>query len=378
MLADIAAAQLEDWFRDRYFDAAVDISCSGLPPCSLGELRRLLGLEWKELDAVVFRDSPSLGGERLRRAVAERFAGGQVQRVMATNGSSEAIFLALAALVHPGDEVVVLRPAYQSLYSIAEALDARLRFWDLPAHDDFRPDLRQLADMLRRGTRVVVVNFPHNPTGATLAADQYRDLVELVAAHGCYLLWDAAFAELTHDAPPLPEPALELERCVSTGTLSKTYGLPGLRAGWCIAPPALLSEMVRIRDYLTLNVSPLVEVIAAAVLERADVLLRRHLDLARAGRSVLVDWADAHPDLVSLPLPKGGVTGFPALLGYEDTAQLAARLSDRHGVLVVPGGCFGHPDRLRIGFGVAADELRGGLQVLDELVVGAGARSWTS
>ncbi|MFI0483505.1 capreomycidine synthase [Actinomadura sp. 9N215] len=360
-LRGIEPALLEDWLRDRYFTAKIDISCSGVREYSLGELLRLTDLDHPALEGVEFRDAPSLGGERPRAAVANRYAPGRADRVMMTNGSSEGIFLALAALIRPGDEVIVPRPAYQSLTSIAAALGARLRVWELPAGDGFAADLDRLTALMSPATRIVVANFPHNPTGTTLGRDEYERLVELVARHGCHLFWDGAFAELAHDAPALPDPVNDLERCVSFGTLSKAFGFPGLRAGWCFAPPELLTEMVRIRDYLTLALSPLNEALAAAVIEHADAVIGPRLAEARQGREILLAWARDNGDVVSLPPPRGGVTAFPKIIGLDDVTALCADLATHAGVLVVPGACFTHPDRMRIGYAVQDDHLRSGL-----------------
>jgi capreomycidine synthase len=365
-LGGVAPARLEDWFRQRYFSAQVDISSSGVENYTLGTLRQLLGLSSADLDRIAFRDSPSTGCADLVAAIAQRLAPGRDDQVMVTHGSSEAIFLALSAVVRPGDEVIVAEPAYQSLSSIAEALGARLVPWRLSAADDFAPRVERLRPLLTRATRVVAVNFPHNPTGVTLDTSQYAELTGLLAGHPAYLLWDASMAELTYDRIPLPDPGRELERSISTGTLSKAYGLPGLRVGWCIAPRDVLTSMVRMRDYTSISTSPLSEFIATAVLRQADAVLGPRLAQAAANRRVLLDWAAANPAAVSLPAPQGGVAAFPRMLGTADTWELCAELADRHGVLAVPGSCFGHPDRIRIGFGGPADELAAGLAALTD------------
>ncbi|MFD4748849.1 capreomycidine synthase [Streptomyces rubiginosohelvolus] len=363
-LHGIAPALLEDWLRERYFSARYDISSSGLAPCTLGELRDTLGLDSSELDAIPFRDSPSTGSARLREAIAGRYAPGRADQVMATHGASESLFLAISALVRPGDEIITLRPVYQSLSSIAEALGARLRIWELRASDDFVPDLDLLRARLTPRTRAIVVNFPHNPTGATLTRGQYDVLLDLVEEHGCHLLWDASFAELSHDADPLPEPTDRLARALSFSTLSKSYGLPGLRVGWCIAPPDLIPDMVRLRDYLTISTSPHSEHLGAVVLEQAEKVLAPHRAHVAGNRRLLLEWAQRHRDVIGLPVPRGGVTAFPELTGIPDTTAFCHDLEADDGVLVVPGDCFGHPRRVRVGFGGPTDELAAGLDLL--------------
>jgi capreomycidine synthase len=374
-IGDIEPALLEDWLRERYFTARIDISSSGVENYSLGDLRRMLAISTGELDDLVFRDSPSLGAEGLRHAVADRFAPGAADRVMITHGSSEGLFLALSAVVRPGDEVVVLSPVYQSLSSIPAALGATLRVWELRPEDDFKPDVGLLRKVLTPRTRAVVVNFPHNPTGTMVDPDSYAELLELVDAADCYLFWDSAFGELVYDRPPLPDPCLALDRCVSFGTLSKAYGLPGMRVGWCVAPPALLAEMIRLRDYVTLSTSPLIELIATAVLRRADEILAPRLATARANRTLLIEWAARHPDLVSLPVPAGGVCAFPGFPNCPDVPAVCDALLAEHGVLVVPGTCFGQPDRMRIGFGGPAGELAAGLARVADTVAAGSARA---
>ncbi|WP_430477764.1 capreomycidine synthase [Streptomyces sp. P11-1] len=370
----LPAAPLEDWLRERYFQAETDISSSGVHNYTLGELRALdpALLDPAELDRLMFRDGPSLGDERLRAAVAARTRPGPGHEVMTTHGSTEALFLAFGALVRPGDEVVVPGPAYHSLWAPAAAAGAVLRTWQLRPENDFVPDLADLRAVLSERTRLVVVNFPHNPTGACVDAQGRAELIELVAESGATLLWDGAFTDLVHDLEPPADPSQDLDRSLSFGTLSKAYGLPGLRVGWCVVPRELLPELVRIRDYLTLSLSPLVERIATVAVEHADALIAPRLAEARRNRKLLLEWASASGGAVECPAPRGGVTAFPRFAAHADTGELCERLLSVHGVLAVPGRVFGHPDRIRIGFSSPPEELERGLAAItEELARGA-------
>jgi capreomycidine synthase len=364
----VPRAALEDWLRDSYFDAEVDISSSGVAPYSVAEFRAITGLELAELDALAFRDSRSLGDPRLRAAIAGRWGDGDPERVMAANGSSEALFLVLSTLLRPGDEVVVQEPAYHSLVSIAGAMGCQVRAWPLRFEDGFRPDLDELEALLSGRTRMVVVNFPHNPTGVSLDADAAARLVDLVAGTGAYLLWDAAFADLSYDRPPLPDASTRYERAITFGTLSKAFGLPGLRVGWCFAPPDVLDGCVQLRDYTTLALSPVVELFALHAVRHADVLLAPRLAQARESRDVLREWVHGHDDRVAWVRPDGGVTAFPLLRGVPDVERFCDRLMGEHRVLLVPGTCFGRPGHVRLGFGVRPDELSAGLDAVSRLL----------
>jgi capreomycidine synthase len=361
---DFSPALLEDWMRQWYFDTDFDIGSSGVEDFSLAELRSLLRISSGDLDRIVFRDSTSWGSRELRRAVAARWGNGDADWVMATHGASEAIYLAISTLLEPGDEIVALQPVYHSHTSIARTLGCTVRPWRLPPHRAFAPQLADLAGLVTERTRLITVNFPHNPTGVTLSPQQQTDLLGIAAGAGAYLLWDAAFADLVYGGPPLPDPTTTYPRAVSVGTLSKAYGLPGLRFGWCIADPALLERMVRLRDRMTLHLSPLVEFLAGRVAENADLVLAGRLTRAGRNRAEVLRWAADSGDLVELAAPAGGVTTFPRLTGLADTEPLCRRLARRDRTLLVPGNCFGHPDRVRLGFGGPSAGLAAGLSAL--------------
>ncbi|HEX2091624.1 MAG TPA: capreomycidine synthase [Longimicrobiaceae bacterium] len=361
-------ALLENWMRRYYFDTDIDIGSSGVDDYSMVDLRRLLGITEADFDRIVFHDSMTLGGDGLRRALADRWLGGDTTRVMATHGSSEANFLLDHALLRPGDEVVVLDPCYPQLREIAGALGCALKTWPLRPENAFAPDMDEAKRLITSRTRMVVVNFPHNPTGASVTPEEQDALIAACAAVGAYLVWDNAFAELTYDAPPLPEPVLKYERAVSMGTFSKAYGLPGLRVGWCFASPEVLEKLIRVRDYVTLHLSPLVEMIAERAIDRADRLLDERVGLARRNRSVLAAWVEEHRDIVEWTPPAGGVTAFPRLVSVPDVEEFCHRLAREHRVLLVPGNCFGHPEHVRLGFGRSTEALEAGLSRLSQLL----------
>ncbi|MEW1632097.1 capreomycidine synthase [Streptomyces sp. NPDC089173] len=361
-------APLEDWMRDFYFDTSIDLGSSGVQCWSLAELRDLTGITHHDLDTLWLDDSPSYGGPGLRTALARRFGDGDRERAMATHGSTEAIFLVMNALLSPGDEVVVIDPGYHSLWSIAESIGCRLKHWRLRPEDGFVPDLDALRAQITPRTRMVVVNLPNNPTGATLPADRFDAFLSLVADNGAYLVWDGAFSELTHGAPPLPDPSLSYDRCLSLGTMSKCYGLPGTRVGWCLGAPDLLARFLPLRDALTICLSPLTEFLAERAIVHADRLLAVRAPQTARNLRTLTAWAQEHADLVSWTPPGGGCTAFPAFTGVSDTEELCRTLGRDHDVLLVPGTGFGHPDRVRLGFGGAEAELTEGLDRLGRVL----------
>ena len=361
---EVVPAHLEYWMRAYYFDTELDLSSSGVAPFSFGELRQLFNITPDDLDRIEMHDSRTLGDPELREAIGNRWANGNTARVMATNGSSEANYLVMHSLLEPGDEVVVLDPSYQQLFSIAETIGCKLKRWRLRFENSFRPDMSEARDLIGPQTRMIVANFPHNPTGASLTPAEMNELIELAASAGAYLVWDAAFAEISYDDIVLPDPADRYDRSITLGTLSKAYGLPGLRVGWCLAAPDVLERLIRLRDYTTLHLSPLVEYVATRAIENGDLLLKPRLAQARHNLQLLLPWVDSHSEFVSMVRPQGGVCVFMRLHNVDDVEDFCQELAHEHSVLLVPGTSFGYANHVRLGFGCTTAGLTEGLSRL--------------
>lgn len=352
---------LESWYRTELPKARFDISSSGVQPYSFADFRRIVELDMDEVDALLLQDSVSFGASALRRAISDRYAPGKSDHVMVTHGSSESIALTLSTLLEPGWRVVVADPIYHALRTYAELKGCEVvRFPIAPmCGADWRVAFESKIDSR---TRAVIVNFPHNPTGMTPSADALRYLAVSCQKIGAILFWDGAMEELFFDANfGRHEPHLT-EQVVRLGTLSKAFGLPGLRVGWCIASPPLLNRMLAMKDRTTLFLSPLIELLATRAIEHADKLIRPRLIRARRNLTLIDQWVNEHNNLVNWITPQGGVCGLLTILGWKDTELFCKRLVDTTGVLLVPGSAFELPQAVRIGYGGDTDELREGLQ----------------
>lgn len=367
---DIPVAKLEEWMRRYYHAVEHDVGSSGVRDLTTAELAALCEIDLTGLSGMILHDSESFGGPGLREALARRWTGGDPAPVMVTHGSSEAIYLVMHLVPEPGDEIVVVDPAYQQLYDIAAWRGCRLTRWPLRQENDFRPDFTQLRRLTRNRPRMIVVNFPHNPTGVTITPAEQDELVAIAEQSGSWLVWDNAFGELTYPAPPLPLPLSRYERCICFGTLSKSYGLAGLRVGWCLAPPPLLARMARLRDYIALYVSPVLEFFAEHAVRNADRIVALQHRHAERNRGTLLDWSASMADQVRVVPPQGGVSAFVEFPSVPDVRQMCRVLAEEHRVLLVPGDCFGERfgDFARLGFGGTAEELQAGLAAISRLV----------
>ncbi|GGU46581.1 capreomycidine synthase [Streptomyces lavendofoliae] len=366
---------LEEWYRRHLGPDIHDISSSGVHPYTFAEIRERCGITAGELDAVVMDDSVSQGGAGIRQAIADRYAGGDADRVLVTHGSSEAIALTLGTLLGTGDRVVVQEGIYHSLGHYPRAAGCELAELPAAAVREGGIDEDVLEGLVTPGTTAVIVNFPHNPSGATLSPQGLKALTERTAAAGATLVWDAATAEIAHRWDVLPDPAATPGDTISYGTFSKTFGLPGLRVGWAIAPPELIEAVFPLRDRTTLFLSPLVELIAERAMRHADALIGTRAAEARRNLAYLTEWMAGHRDLVRWTPPEGGVCALPVFRELEETAagpaaveRFCLELLSRHRTLLVPGTAFGAPHGARLGFGGPEEGFRAGLAGLSEFL----------
>jgi capreomycidine synthase len=353
-------APLEDWYRTRYFADSLDISGSGVADYSYRQLRDVAGLTLEQLDEIIFHDNPTFGDEANRRLIASRWGDGDWHKVITSNGSNEALSLLMHAILKPGDEVVSLFPCYHCHDKIALHLGCTVKYWYLAFERQYRPDFTQLASLLSSKTKLVVVNFPHNPTGTSLTIAEMKLLVDMVDSVGAYLIWDAAFQDLQFQ-DPLPSIHQLYDKAISTNTFSKAYGFPGMRYGWCIVPPSLIRPIQLYKDFTNLYVSPVIERLAGAVLQNLELFYQPRYQQAAENRQLMLSWLAEHKAVLEWVVPYGGVTCFPRLRHLADTRVFCEQLFEQFQVLLVPGDCFGSPGHFRMGYGANTDVFRSGL-----------------
>ncbi len=361
-------ALLEDWMRAYYFSTIYDIGSSGIKNFSLYELFNIIGLSVDVLSGVVFNDSETFGNIELRKELANRFGDGNDNSVLIGNGSNEVIFFLLNSVLDFGDEVIILSPIYHTLGKLAKTLCLNVKEWILDPNHDFTANIEELRSLISPQTKMIIVNFPHNPTGISITKTQYQELIKIVAQNNAYLCWDAAFEDLTFGSEPLPNPYLFYKKTIYFGTVSKSYGLAGLRLGWCIADPKVINSCKLIKDYTSLYVSPLIEQIGIYVIKNIDKINIVVRNFVEKNFQILESWLKENKNIVRGNLPQGGVCGFISVLGYQNTELLCRYLANEEKVLLVPGICFDHPSYVRLGIGGRTKDLEKGLSILSRVI----------
>ncbi len=357
------ATFMQEEFFERYeFACRYMLAASGVAPLNYTELSELTG-ETPPAPLATLGYTPSAGYEELREEIASMYVGATAENVLVTVGAIEALMIATNLLLSPGDQLVCLWPSYQPLYEHAKALGARVRFVELDDVDGFTIDPTRIVDAVGHYTRLVILNVPHNPTGATLSVAELHELVDTLARRGVRVILDEVFREMwqRHEqsawngAPNL----------VVLGSLSKCYGLPGLRIGWMLAPSELIVEARRFRKYTSLNPGSLDQEWALRALRARERLLARTHRMASAGLAMATAWLAEREDVFRAVPPRGGGLIFPRLLTGEPTLDFCVRVLKRTGVLLAPGSeCYDAEGFVRLGY--ATPDLADGLDRLAE------------
>jgi aspartate/methionine/tyrosine aminotransferase len=333
---------------------------------SLGELLALaspgvLAL-WSQLR---FGYTESQGHPLLRAEVARLYSTVGPDDVLIAV-PEEAIFLVMHAVLEPGDQAAVLTPAYQSLYEVARGAGCEVARWDLRlSPGGWELDFAGLKRRLTDRTRLLVVNFPHNPTGYLPSRPEFDAVVDLARERGLYLLGDEMYRLLERDpAARLPAVCDVYDRGISLSGLSKSYGLPGLRVGWLAARDRMFLERCQaLKDYTTICNSAPSEVLALIALQAAGEIVERNRALVRENLALASEFFSHRRDLFDWIEPRGGPVAFPRWIGPGPVEEFSRRLSEERGVLIAPGNLFDFPgNHFRLGLGrrnfpAALDEL---------------------
>ncbi|TIP00734.1 MAG: aminotransferase class I/II-fold pyridoxal phosphate-dependent enzyme [Mesorhizobium sp.] len=307
------------------------------------------------------------GDKDLRALIAGQDDGLSPADVLVTAGAAGALFIIATALLSRDDHLVVVRPNYATNIETPKAIGCAISYVDLDFDQSFAIDIERVKAEIRPNTRMISVTCPHNPTGTMMARADLDALITLAEHHQCRLLVDETYRDLSY-GERLPAAASLSPRAISVCSLSKAFGIPGIRIGWLLTrDPELQETFLAAKEQIGICGSVIDEAIARATLERRDAFLASLLpDMARR-RDIVQAWIDGET-LVDWVRPQGGVVGFPRLnvdAGF-DLYRFYARLLEEHGTYVGPGHWFEMPKRyFRLGFGWPTEaELRGGLDAI--------------
>jgi aspartate/methionine/tyrosine aminotransferase len=361
---------VEQWMNAHETTATWNIAETCVHSLTLDELLELSG----DADGVLrrLRDTwlgygDIVGSPRLRDAIASLY-GERIgpDNVLTANGAIGANFLALYALVEPGTTVVSVQPTYQQLFSVPESLGADVREVRLREEDGYLPDVGAIRAAADDRTALIVLNNPNNPTGALIDESLLLEIVEVAREHDAWLFCDEVYRKLEHEpGSTAPSVADLYEKGVSSGSMSKSYSLAGLRTGWVAGPTEVVQRCLDVRDYTTISAGVLDDALAAVALEHIDAVLERSLGIVRGNLAVVNEWIAREPHLRYVR-PRAGTI---ALVRYDldiTSTDFCQGLFDLNGAFVMPGAAFGEEHSFRLGYASAREVLEGGLAAISD------------
>jgi aspartate/methionine/tyrosine aminotransferase len=342
--------------------ARFNLATSGVGPFPI----RNLPVDWSKLE---INGDNSYGYRPLQGVIAEHH-GVDPDCVVQAAGTSMANHLAIAALIEPGDEVLIEEPVYGLILDAARYLEAHVKRFPRSEESGYAIDPAAVRRALTPRTRLIVLTNLHNPSSVLTPEPVLRELGDLARSVGAQVLVDEVYLDAVYENPPRTSFHLGPEFVV-TSSLTKIYGVSGLRCGWILANPALAWKMRRLNDIFGATPVHPGELLSVAAFEHLDVLRDRARRVIDADRARLTEFLDAHPE-VCTPRTRWGTTCFLRLPNGNADAFLD-RLRAEHDTGAVPGRFFESPDHIRIGMGVDSAMFAEGLRRLG-LAVGTGLR----
>jgi aspartate/methionine/tyrosine aminotransferase len=339
-----------------YSTAKYNLATSGVAGFPLSEL----GVTIDQLEI----NGPSIYSyEPLLQAIARRYRVPQ-DSVVSAVGTSLANYLALAATTEPGDEILVEQPTYELILSTAKYLGLKINRFPRRAENNFAIDPADVERNLTPRTKVIAICNLHNPTGALVPDATLREVGTMATKVGAYVLVDEVYREMLFESTPASAFHIDPERFIVTNSLTKAYGLSGLRCGWVLSAPELARRMFRINDLHGATFAHPAELLSVIALQKLPQIAARMKSMLEANRRLLRDFLLPREDLDYF-WPEYGAIVFPRLR-EGDVASLCSTLRDDFETSVVPGNFFEAPDRFRIGVGTPTESVREALQQLGQ------------
>ncbi len=348
-----------------------NLSESGVHPLKLGELIDDPATV-TELLATELNYPQANGIVELRENIAALYPGATPDHVLVTIGCAEANYLSIHTLLEPGDEMVMMLPNYMQIWGIGRNHGLVIKAFHLDEERGWAPDLGQLDEVVTEKTRLIAVCNPNNPTGYILSDGEMDAIVAAAERVGAWLLADEVYAG-AEQRTEVQTPSFwgRYDRVLAMNSLSKAYGLPGLRIGWVVGPPETVDDIWARHEYTTIGAGMLANHLAAIALspEVRPRLIERARRYIRRGYPILDAWFNSHAGVFSVVPPQAAAIAFVRYHLEINSTDLADRLMREKSVLIIPGDHFGLDHHLRISYGLPPSYLQPGLGRISELIL---------
>ncbi|HET6444202.1 MAG TPA: aminotransferase class I/II-fold pyridoxal phosphate-dependent enzyme [candidate division Zixibacteria bacterium] len=353
-------------------DVEYNLSESGVHPMLMRELLADKAELLEELLDTELNYPHVNGMPQLRQYIADIYESASMDNVLVTVGAIEANYITTRTLLAPGDEIVVMLPNYMQIWGIARNHGLSIKTFSLREDLQWAPDLDELESAVSPSTRLIAICNPNNPTGRILTESEMEAIIRIADKVGAWILADEVYsgAERLTDIQT-PSFYGRYPKVIAVGSMSKAYGLPGLRLGWAVAPTNTITEIWARHEYTTISATMLSNKLAELALspEVRPRILQRTRSYIRQGFPVLQQWIDSHENAFSLTPPGAAAIAFVRYHLKINSTTFTERLRREKSTLIVPGDHFGMDHFVRISFGLPHDYLVAALDRIHELVI---------
>jgi aspartate/methionine/tyrosine aminotransferase len=362
---------LDHWLNHYHFaDPPIkyDLASSTGPVWTTQQVLHLMGEDRRrQLNQARLLYCHASGTTELREAIAD-MQGVDPDDVQIMTGAAEALLILFFLAAEPGVNVILPFPGFPPFDALPQSFGIETRYYHLRPEDQFRIDLDEIKKQADRNTKLILVNSPHNPTGATLGDDELRLLHDFAVERGIQFVVDEVYHPIYHGSETAS--AAGLRGATVVGDFSKAFCLSGIRVGWIVERNRdRMEQYLNTRSYFTISNTPMGEAMAVCAVRHRDAIFSRLRDVATKNLAMLDPFLARLSDVVGWVRPQGGIVAFPWVIGGGDSRDFCRRAAER-GVLLAPGDCFGMPSHFRLGFGVVEAGFSEALAELEALIRG--------
>jgi aspartate/methionine/tyrosine aminotransferase len=315
------------------------------------------------------------GSDSLRAAIAE-MQNVDIDCVQVVTGASEALTILMWLAAEPGANVILPMPGFTTFSALPESLGLELRYYHVRRENNFQIDVDEIKQLADAHTKLILINSPHNPTGATISDADMESLHDFTSSRGVQLVSDEVYHPIYHGRET--KSAARLPHATVISDLSKAFSLPGVRTGWMIEhDPVRQKQYWNARAYFSICNTNAGELLTEIAIRKRDIILGKAQQAATRNLAHLDKFMSKHSDLLGWIRPQGGMTAFPWLTSREDARPFCQAATER-GILFAPGDCFDVPSHFRLGFAATGDHFTVALDRLEELIQSWSARMVTA
>ncbi|MFO7827476.1 MAG: aminotransferase class I/II-fold pyridoxal phosphate-dependent enzyme [Bacteroidales bacterium] len=345
--------KLERYFANYEFSAPYLLSCSDCEALTLKDLLSMADDDSLKLwNNLKLGYTESQGHPVLRAEVAKLYDNINPENVLIA-APEEGIFIAMNCMLEKGDHVITTYPGYQSLYEVGKSIGCEISQWIPKEQNGWYFDIQELKKLIRNNTRLIVINFPHNPTGTIIQEDELKEIIDLAKTNNMIVFSDEMYRFLEYDEIDQTTSACDLyENAVSLFGMSKSFALAGLRIGWLTTKnTGLLNKFLNFKDYTTICSSAPGEILAIAALRAKDQILKRNLKIIKSNLKLLDQFFSTYKHLFLWNRPKAGPIAFPKMNADINVNRFCVDLVEKKGVMLLPSSVYDyHGNNFRIGF----------------------------